>query len=605
MKINILNNGKILKEKLNLDLPNFVVLTGENGSGKTQLLELLSNNHMEYIEKYNQELIVNLDITPEPIHPLIDDSGKKLLNITYSYPGLQNNQSYYYGNKPLIEQIREQWNSLKSVSKSFILLKGKKFNTEEEEINFLNIAIKDFIKDFIPNTNSYQSEPNLINISSHHLYQLKELSKKANKNIEDLTYIDFLIFYNVPTNIFSSAIDLLFHQFYLRQKYYPELTNEISTPWDVFNSILERVNFKYKVEYIPPSQEEYPMPIKLIDIERGLTNGNFDTLSSGEKTIMALIFVLYHSSNNGNFPEVILFDEPDAHLHPSFTELFISVIQKVLVDEQDVKVILTTHSPSTIALAPENSIYRMDRSLGYPIKESRNNAVQNLSNGLASIIFDEGTFGIEYSVKSTEKNVLFTEGITDKIILEIAWQKIYENAKMPFIIQECYGANFLSNLFRNGNQKQDGLFEINPDKVMIALFDFDQEGYNQWNSIKFQNNIEANPYKCLTKSNSKNAYTMLLPVPNIEEVKLQVIKKENETFKDKSLMTIEFLLFNVPNFKDKYFKLESSAGGAKMYHFKGDKREFAQNLQSLDKQYFSNFIPLFDKIKNLNSNKTC
>lgn len=43
MIINIKNNGKILKDKENLSLPDLTILTGENGSGKTQLLEYLRN----------------------------------------------------------------------------------------------------------------------------------------------------------------------------------------------------------------------------------------------------------------------------------------------------------------------------------------------------------------------------------------------------------------------------------------------------------------------------------------------------------------------------------------------------------------------------------
>lgn len=54
-------------------------------------------------------------------------------------------------------------------------------------------------------------------------------------------------------------------------------------------------------------------------------------------------------------------DEPDAHLHPSMTRQFIDILKGVLVDHYKVRVILTTHSPSNVALAPETSLFVMAR----------------------------------------------------------------------------------------------------------------------------------------------------------------------------------------------------------------------------------------------------
>src|SRR5690606_37032757 len=256
--------------------------------------------------------------------------------------------------------------------------------------------------------------------------------------------------------------------------------------------------------------EEYPSPIKLIDNQLGVTNANLDSLSSGEKTIIALIFVLYHASSNGQFPQVILFDEPDAHLHPSLTQLFIDVIQKVLVEEQKVKVIITTHSPSTIALAPDVSIYKMDRVLGYPIKENITSAIEDLTNGLTSVTVEESNLGIIYNIKNTNKHILFTEGITDKIILETAWEKLYSSKQRNFYIQDCFSAQFLGTLFNQGNELPDGIFHQFPDKKFIALFDFDGAGYSNWNrSKKFPDIIEQNPAKCLTRYNNANGYLLL------------------------------------------------------------------------------------------------
>ena len=598
MIINILNNGKILKEQFNIFLPDLTVLTGENGSGKTQFLEGIRDNAHGYWEGHDIEMMNNPGVESKMIFPIISDNGLELKDIHYSYPGLKNSEFEYIENQSLIQTIKQQWDNLKTVSKCFNLIKDKIFENEQSELIALNSAIEVFAKSLYTSPNNISSS-SIRKANEHELSQLKSLAQQTKKSIDNLTFIDYLIFYSIPTHIFSSALDLLFHQFHLKQKYYPALTKHISTPWDVFNEILIKAKFKYKAEYLPSNNEEIPPPVTFVDNDNG-KSVPISSLSSGEKTIMALIFVLYHASSNGNFPEVILFDEPDAHLHPSLTQLFINVIQETLVNDQKVKVILTTHSPSTIALSPSDSIYRMDRSLGYPVKEDRNKAVQALSDGLASITREDGNVGIVYNLQNTDKHIVFTEGITDKIILEIAWKKLYPYQTMPFFIQDCFSASFLGSLFNEGDQRPDGIFIQFPHKKLIAVFDFDQAGYSNWKrEKKFLHLIETDPAKCLTRSNGQNGFLLLLPATQDQKIKKLVLKNDHETFEDKSHLTVESLFLNTPSFIETYFTEESMPGGGTIYLFKGKKRKFAENLKELDPVHFKEFIPLFDKLKYL------
>ena len=592
MIINIKNNGKILKDKENLSLPDLTILTGENGSGKTQLLEYLRNEP-------NFLGMLGNNQNSDKIIKVMNNKGDELKDIVFTSPGLKPNNRFQSPTQPLIEQVKHQWGVLEPITKSFSLIRHLEFNDENQELGALNSAITNFVNNIVIKENNSNLQLNLKKIDLNQLRLLKKISQQSKKSIEEIKFIDFIIFYDISSNIFSSGLDLLFHQFHLKLKYYKELTDNVSPPWDVFNDILEKANFKYNAEYQPSLNDFSSTPIRLLDKENGL-NVDFANLSSGEQTIMALIFVLYNASNNGKFPEVILFDEPDAHLHPSLTKLFLDVIKEVLVREQSVKVILTTHSPSTIALAPDESIYRMDRVLGYPVKESKDTAVQNLSSGLASVSAENGNLEIIYNIQHNTKHVLFTEGITDKIILGIAWNKLYNKKEMPFFIQDSFSANFLGTLFNLGNDKPDGIFHQFPEKILIALFDFDQTGYSNWNrQKKFPTIIENNPKKCLVRSNNQKAYLMLLPVPDQEDMRNLVIKTGNETFQDKSNLTIESLFLSVPNFKDSYFLKETLPGGGSIYIFNGNKRNFAKDIEKLESKYFENFRPLFDNIENL------
>lgn len=597
MILNITTNHRILKENLGIELPNFVILTGSNGAGKTQLLNHIHENAGGYWEKYDNDAISsNNPEVIKMIFPLTDEDGNNLSNIVYSYPGLRNYENYFHSEEPLINQIKQQWIQLEPLCLAYNTIRNKTFENEQDELNKLNSSIVSLVRN-LQTDNSRFSESNIKKAQLHQIKQLKEISLKSGKNISEINYIDFLIFYNIPTNIFSSALDLLFHQFYLKQKYYSRLTQSITTPWDTFNQILEKANFKYKVEFVPSQNEEHPSPIKLIDNQLGVTNANLDGLSSGEKTIIALIFVLYHASRNGEFPQVILFDEPDAHLHPSLTQLFLDVIQKVLVEEQKVKVIITTHSPSTIALAPNDSIYKMDRVLGCPIKESIKSAIEDLTNGITSVTIEESNLGIIYNIKNANNHILFTEGITDKIILETAWEKLYSSKERNFYIQDCFSANFLGTIFNLGNEFPDGIFHQFSDKKLIALFDFDGAGYGNWNREKtFPNLIEHNPAKCLTRYNNANGYLVLLPSTNKKLIMDLVIKDKNETFKEESKLTIESLFLDFELIREKFFIEQKIIGGGSYYTFNGKKRDFSQYLSSLDSNYFEEFIPLFEKI---------
>jgi hypothetical protein len=190
---------------------------------------------------------------------------------------------------------------------------------------------------------------------------------------------------------------------------------------------------------------------------------------------------------------------------------------------------LVSHSPTTIASAPEDSIYVMSKSgLNRVEKKSKSDALAILTEGFATINDLEPTLSIEYNISKTDLPVLFTEGITDKIIIETAWGKLYPENVMPFYVQDCFDASFLANLFRRGYDGKDGIFVTQSNQILVALFDFDEEGYNSWNGLsKLSEHIETNPKNGLMRKNAEgNGYAMLLPVPNNTSIERQVIKKE-------------------------------------------------------------------------------
>lgn len=90
-----------------------------------------------------------------------------------------------------------------------------------------------------------------------------------------------------------------------------------------------------------------------------------DELSSGERTLLTVALTLYSGTNfseSFELPKVLLLDEADASLHPSMVGSLLKTAKDIFHDKYGIKVILTTHSPSTVALAPKNSLYIMQDS---------------------------------------------------------------------------------------------------------------------------------------------------------------------------------------------------------------------------------------------------
>jgi energy-coupling factor transporter ATP-binding protein EcfA2 len=103
---------------------------------------------------------------------------------------------------------------------------------------------------------------------------------------------------------------------------------------------------------------------------------------------MSLASCVYYSNDRRQLallPKMILLDEVDAPLHPSMSKNLINTIQKTLVASYGMKTILTTHSPSTIAMAPEEAVYVMRADAPGLHKCSRADALNILTVGVPTL----------------------------------------------------------------------------------------------------------------------------------------------------------------------------------------------------------------------------
>lgn len=393
------HNGDIIKPFEIDGMPDFIVLTGENGSGKTQLLNLLNDSFNNSVYKSNnQGSIVNCE---NPDISVFDD-GKIINQISY-FPAYSFSTYINTGYPLTIENINRQWSHIQFKYISFLNVIRLKGNNS---INY--ITINDINHQYTLDMNSRDQ----LNISEREYKLIKTIydskkDKSSPAKLEEIVIYDPIIYDGISNNLFSTNLNLL----QLKYKFKKDLGIEPGeSPLVTFNKILETAEFNYRVVVPEYSIYDNVTTIQLKDIN----NGRFvapDKLSSGEKTIMSLVLALYNSETI-QMPQLLLLDEPDASLHPKMSKQMLEVLFEVFVKDKKCKVIITTHSPTTVALADPLWIYQMDRKFGKIIKVSKEDAIKNLTYGLENLT-------INYEFKKT----VFVESHLD--------QKFYENIYNP------------------------------------------------------------------------------------------------------------------------------------------------------------------------------
>lgn len=427
-------------------IPDFVVLTGVNGSGKSHLLGALeqkkvvvSNMENAHIVLFNYETF-KLDNEGAVNAQQISSEREQAWNF-YHQSVRPNVQSWRNG-------LGEKYNELKSICK-------------DEKKSFLNFEGEE-LTPYKQNFKNYFDAHK----QNHQIQSIYSLAKKVPYSIDEIERDDFIRRYKPFTfknNFLPNQIGKIIWDYYVKyhrnefNKYQNEKTGQDHTvlsdedfieihgekPWELINRILEtfdtmqyRVNSPEGLDYFENFQ------LKLVHIEKENLEIPFDALSSGEKILMALVASIYKSRTDKNFPDILLLDEVDASLHPSMMKNMLDVIQKIFVKE-GVKVILVSHSPTTIALAPEESIFVMNRSGRNRIeKKSKQDALSILTQGFATL--EEG---LKLFDEITSKLTIISEGNNTTIISKALELLGIEDIEVLSGLEDKTGKSQLKTLF--------------------------------------------------------------------------------------------------------------------------------------------------------------
>lgn len=363
------------------DLPDFSIITGINGSGKTQLLESIAVGHSKlYI---NDQLVDVLKIKQV-------SNANMITNESYTYDPSYNEQI-----------VGDLWND---------------YQNALAEIRNLSRKNNDY-----PKIKLYRG-----------------IALKAKKSVEDLTFQDFTTFcpgieFRYNFDIFSQNFSSIFGIYLTRieenewNEYQnirkgkqvsfftkSEFDNIFGTPpWEIVNEILEDANLPFRIT--SPTNGEKSFVARLISTKSG-SELKFQDLSGGEKILMCLVLALFNSKSEVTFPQVILMDEPDSVLHPLMIRQFLVSLTKLFVKDRSIKIILITHSATTVAIADEQDcdffIMRNYEGTGL-VKCTKDTALNILTEGVPS-----------FSVNYENRRQVFVESKNDVLFYESLYKLV-------------------------------------------------------------------------------------------------------------------------------------------------------------------------------------
>lgn len=433
MRVTIRQKHKSINPPCEFELPEFSVLTGKNGSGKTHLLEAIANKDKSHV-------LIDGNITQNVryigfngLNPKIEEScdpnsiKQHVKNVWNQYNnGKQNAQRRNKNNIESILQSVGDANMKKFIRKA-LEDSGKAYNelTEDDLEDSFDISFMGqndfFTAQFALIFKNYHKRSEENNINEYYQSKGKPISKPV------LTQDDFQAKYGEP-------------------------------PWEFVNRILTETNIPYEVNNPEGDRLDSNFVFKLKDRAGGFEISSAD-LSTGEKVLMSLALAIYNTGGDLGKPDVLLIDEPDAGLHPSMSKMMVKVLKEHIVQENNIHTVISTHSPTTVIASEGIAIYQLIRGNSTPTKIPIQDAVELLSSDIPFL-----------RISNERRRQIFVESKYDVIYYELL-TNIYGRLETlpaePIFIpaRTSNGSNctdvidVVNNLYSNGNEQIYGIID--------------------------------------------------------------------------------------------------------------------------------------------------
>ena len=430
-----------IKQMGKFELPDFAVLIGRNGVGKTQLLKAIASGSVVVsgvspsdIEKYDIDSFQPNDSGPggwgnsaffhitvekyfsKKFGPSLVKVAKNIFQETLDTFDLNNNPD---GRREFEEAVRMIIRDVPDVS---ILgnMKGK-----DSVAAYVNSIRSQVIEKLMPENQNKRSTQNNRpgSFNNNQAALVCQAMKLSDKLPHELCRQDILHASHYEGNTIGNQLNQIFARYKAEQHVWAHTESETSEksvqqlmdeyraencpPWETLRARLNRMreassdpelfNFEFSdpeedvLSYVDSHQYSFTTQFtnKTTRQQDNKTTGNsysVKDLSSGEKIILCLCLSAFNSDMGQCQPGLLLFDELDALLHPSMISALIAGLKDQFVSN-GTRVIMATHSVTTVSLLDEGEIFRVSRS-GSRLdvqQVARIEAVAELSEGLATI----------------------------------------------------------------------------------------------------------------------------------------------------------------------------------------------------------------------------
>ncbi len=372
------------------NLPDFIVICGGNGCGKSSILEALMTakeilGSYGYFQRNRNCVSADADFCEISIHFIFTDR-----EITY------------------LKEINPSNNIANDYTATIHLLKDggakvvRRSDGDIQRIFSRFSANKSFFDFFSAHRNDFKSALNTWNADF-----LNEDSYKRLLSIGDSK------FQNIKQYLTGLKIsDLQKIQKQIREGNYDDV-DSLKIIREFFNSFFAPMEFDDVYLDTNPFKFSIKTPRGIIDI---------DELSSGEKEILNT-YIHFHQLKPKE--SIILFDEPDVHLHPELERRYLRVLRSLSEGNQ---MIITTHAPEMMIESGSDSLFTVEK---YPHDAENQfrkvSTTDELHNSLSIIMGSKGFV-------SLNSKIVFVEGEESSTDVEI-----YEH----FFPSNVYNTSFI------------------------------------------------------------------------------------------------------------------------------------------------------------------
>lgn len=464
------------------EIPPFAVITGVNGVGKTQLLEVIKGRS-EKTDRHGRAIPIVREITsPSGPESLIfsENTAQRGLSLNGLIEYVQNADQRQLTIRNLDNDIRNCRNNINSWRQQYSQ------TTEKVE----RLQLENNIRSNEDQIRNLQNQKLSVNIFAYD-EELRRISRLLDKKVEELSEDE--IRQNAIDNFESlTSVDELTrflsneNQRYMKRVTYLTETHKTAEaeqlvsqerPYQTINRIFRQYGFDY-FDMLNP----FPIDGKLNGEIRFKGKGDeivdYNSLSSGEQAIVQFVIWSYGQDFRGNRLNTMVLDEPDAHLHPSMCKMMVEIFSEMSAKKEigggGIRIIITTHSPSTVAFTPEGSLFVMQREADnkrFIRLTTTEDAVEILSDGIFT--FSRAMSNFTQLSSSSKQNLVFVEGKTDVKHFEKAMKVLGYNLDVEFF--DMHDASTLSSFICCAPSR------LLNKKSFIAIFDCDKEGDKGYN----------------------------------------------------------------------------------------------------------------------------